>query len=106
MQTAAAHPTEFYIVHHLFTGLRLNGPVWGNLTDGPADLAEAWQAFVEGVDAPTRQNVYVLHVQADVPARDVTEDWVLRWAENFASDDEADDEPDRERQERHSWEQV
>jgi hypothetical protein len=98
------HPRDFYIVHHLFSGVAFpRGPVWGTLTDGPADRDEAWRVFVDGVECPTRENVYVLHVQEDVPARDVTEDWVLRYAANFAEDD---DEPDHERQERHSWEQV
>lgn len=99
------HPTDFYIVRHLFSGATFpRGPRWGDLTDGPADRDEAWQAFVDGVECPTLQNVYVLHVQSDAPARDVTEDWVLRYAANFA--EEADDEPDHESQERHSWEQV
>jgi len=101
---APKHPQDFYIVHHLFSGPSFpRGPVWGSLTDGPADRDEAWQEFVSMAEEPTLKNVYVLHVQPDAPARDVTEDWVLRYAANFAEDD---DEPDHESQERHSWEQV
>ena len=55
-------------------------------------------------EEPTLQNVYVLHVQADAPARDVTEDWVRRYYESRES--EEDDEPDHESQERFGWDQV
>lgn len=103
--TKTTHPTDFYIVHHLFSGVAFpRGPVWGSLTDGPADYEDAWAEFTSLRETPTLSNVYVLHVQADAPARDVTEDWIESYWQSFA--DEEDDEPDHENQERHSWEQV
>ena len=103
--TKTLHPTDFYIVHHLFSGAAFpRGPVWGNLTDGPADYQEAWAEFTALNEEPTLQNVYVLHVQFDAPARDVTEDRIMRYTESL--EDEDDDEPDHESQERFGWEQV
>jgi hypothetical protein len=101
-----SHPSEYYVVHHLFEGMAFSrGPAWGSLTDGPADFAEAWDAFVNGVESPTLENFYVLHVQDDVPACDVTEDWLRHFYVSHAQDD-GEDEPDHDRQERHSWEQI
>jgi hypothetical protein len=79
--TLIAHPADFYIVHALFIGRAFpRGPVWGNLTDGPADRAEAFEAINEHTDdAPTLGNLRVFHFRDDAPARDVTEDFILEW---------------------------
>lgn len=70
------HPTDFYTAHRLFTFQRQGKTVteWGGLTDGPADRAELMEALHEFDSYPTLQTLRVYHFQADVPARDVTED--------------------------------
>ena len=84
------HPTEFYIAHRLFTFGRNGQTVteWGSLTDGPADRADVLEAIREdrGVAQLSLQTLRVYHFQADVPARDVTED-VL--ADAYAVEDAA-----------------
>jgi hypothetical protein len=94
MQTAP-HPTDFFIVHAHFTFLRQGQPVqqWGSLSDGPCDRIEALDAISDhfhkrDMPRPTLANVRVFHFQADVPARDVTED-LLAELEVEPADDEA-----------------
>lgn len=67
------HPTDFYIVHIFCAGF--SNP-WGSLTDGPADLTEAKEAICDRFrdGAPTVDDIRVLHITADAPARYVTED--------------------------------
>lgn len=67
------HPTDFYVVHVFCAGF---GNPWASLTDGPADLTEAKEAIYDRFrdSAPTSDDICVLHFQADVSARDVTED--------------------------------
>lgn len=81
MMQTAPHPTDFYVVHAHFTFLRQGQLVqqWGSLSDGPVGRDEALDAISDHFSKrdsakPTLDNVRVFHFQADVPARDVTED--------------------------------
>jgi hypothetical protein len=75
------HPADFYIAHRLYTFRRLHKSVteWGSFTDGPEDrqhvldLVADWQ-HEGGEHTPALTTLRVWHFQADVPARDVTED--------------------------------
>ncbi len=86
-----AHPTDFYIVHHLFSGQAFpRGPVWGTLTDGPADRDDVIREIREfNGDRMTLATLRVWHFQADVQVRDVTEDIL---AEAYADPELTDEE--------------
>jgi hypothetical protein len=87
-----AHPSNFYVAHRLFSGLRNHpGPVWGAMTDGPEDRGEVvdriceWAADSDDADKPSLSTLRVWWFQDDVPVRDVTEDvlaeaFAQRWA--------------------------
>lgn len=72
------HPAEFYICNRFFPHSPRDP--WGGLSDGPVTRAEAEQLIIESFTArdnigeATLETVYVLHVQPDAPARNVTED--------------------------------
>ena len=74
------HPTEFYVVHALFTFQRQHQSVtqWGSLSDGPCDREEALDCISDHFrrKMPTLQNLRVFLFQSDAPARDVTEDMI------------------------------
>ena len=81
------HPTDFYTAFRLFHFGRLGHTVaqWGNLTDGPVDLAQLLDDIRNdpSADRPTLATLKVWHFRDDAPPRDVTED-VL--AEAFAEE--------------------
>lgn len=94
--TTPAHPQDFYIAHRVYTFSRNHQPVteWGAMTDGPEDRegilervtdwmkearSMAWP--VKEAHEPSLATLRVWHFQADVPARDVTED-ILGEVEN------------------------
>lgn len=88
-------PGDFYVVFTLFTHPRNHRETteWGNLSDGPCTRTEALDAISDhfhkrDMPRPTLANVRVFHVQADVPARDVTED-MLAEIEAEVTDEEA-----------------
>lgn len=90
-----AFPSDYYDVFALFTHPRNHSisTAWGNLSDGPITRDEAIACVADyfgksGMPQPTTQKVRVMHVQADVPARDVTED-ILAALEREMTEEEA-----------------
>jgi hypothetical protein len=88
-----AFPSDYYDVFALFTHPRNHGisTAWGNLSDGPVTRDEALECvadYFRGWSQPSTRTVRVMHVQADVPARDVTED-ILAELEREMTEEEA-----------------
>jgi hypothetical protein len=90
-------PSEYYDVFAKFTHPRNHREttVWGNLSDGPCTRTEALDAVSDwfakrGMPQPTIQNVRVMHIQADVPARDVTEDVLAELAREMTDAEAAE----------------
>lgn len=75
---SAPYPSEFFVVHRLFTGKPFAAPTWGSLSDGPYDRTEALDCIADSFhgEEATLDNLRVWHFQPDVPARDVTEDMI------------------------------
>ena len=82
------HPANFYIAHRVFN-LR-SGLEWGALSDGPLGKDDMSDKIADSFDdeAPTLGNLRVWWFQDDVPARDVTEDFILAWELDHAPTEE------------------